>query len=88
MEEFLSANSCIFVALCLDPLSHPPLLRKTKNDFDTSGSTSDYFYSSSSRHRQVIVGLASSIVNICFTENGKIALTFQLNYPNHFLSES
>ncbi|KAG0527956.1 hypothetical protein BDA96_06G278000 [Sorghum bicolor] len=71
-HEWIKACDRVYKLTANDPLSHPPLLRKTKNDFDTSGSTSDYFYSSSSRHRQVIVGLASSIVNICFTENDEL----------------
>jgi hypothetical protein len=41
MEESLSTNSCIYVALCLHPLTHPPLLRETKGSFDTSSSTSE-----------------------------------------------
>ncbi|PNT70768.1 uncharacterized protein LOC104583102 [Brachypodium distachyon] len=59
-----------FACLPADPVTHPPLLRETKDDFDTSSSsTGDVLYSASSRHREMVVGLARSIVSISSTEN-------------------
>jgi hypothetical protein len=40
LKKLLSANSCIFGALCLDPVSNAPILRERENknnkDFGTS----------------------------------------------------
>ncbi|XP_024314900.1 uncharacterized protein LOC100822218 isoform X2 [Brachypodium distachyon] len=70
ISEWNKACDRVYKLAVNDPVTHPPLLRETKDDFDTSSSsTSDEFYCSSSRHREMILGLARSIVSISSTEN-------------------